>query len=219
MSHDITRRRALQGAGALSLALAAPAALAADAPKALKVLRVAFNSAETGFDPAKISDLYSRTITPHIFEALYAYDHLARPFRIKPLTADGMPETSADFREWTIRVRPGIFYTDDPAFKGQRRELVAADYVYAIKRLMDPANKSPLGSVIQDLGIAGLNELRDEAVAKKIAFDYDRELSGVRALDRHTLKLTLDQPRPRLLRRRSRQRTRQPMPRRHHHRI
>ena len=55
-----------------------------------KVLRIAFNQAETGFDPAKVSDLYSRTVNSHLFEALYEYDHLARPFKIKPLTADGM---------------------------------------------------------------------------------------------------------------------------------
>jgi hypothetical protein len=30
------------------------------------------------FDPAKISDLYSRCITTQIFESLYGYDHLAR---------------------------------------------------------------------------------------------------------------------------------------------
>ena len=43
-----------------------------------KVLRYAFNAGETGFDPARINDLYSRIVTAHIFEALYAYDHLAR---------------------------------------------------------------------------------------------------------------------------------------------
>ncbi len=164
-----------------------------------KVLRVAFNSAESGFDPAKISDLYSRTVTPHIFEALYAYDHLARPFKIKPLTADGMPEVSPDFRDWTIRVRPGIFFADDPAFKGQPRELVAADYVYAIKRLLDPANKSPVGSAIQDLDIVGLNEYRDDAVKNRTAFSYDVEIEGLRATDRFTLRIRLAQPRPRLL--------------------
>ena len=164
-----------------------------------KVLRVYFPSAETGFDPAKVSDLYSRTVTPHIFEGLYAYDPLARPFKIKPLTAAGMPEVSADFRQWTIQLQPGIFFADDPAFKGQKRELVAADYAYAIKRLMDPANKSPLGSMIQDLGILGLNELRDESVARKTAFDYDRPLPGLLTPGRYTLKIVLAEPRPRLL--------------------
>ena len=190
----LRRRSFLVGApSALSLSAASVAAAPA------KVLRVAFNSAETGFDPAKISDLYSRTVTAHLFEALYAYDHLARPFKIKPLTADGMPESSADFREWTIRLRPGIYFADDPAFKGERRELVAADYVYAIKRLMDPANKSPVGSVIQDVGIVGLNELRDGAVRDKRSFNYDVEIDGLRAPDRRTLKIRLEQPRPRLL--------------------
>ena len=193
---QITRRPflALTGAAVLGAA-AAPAA----ARSGEKVLRVAFNTPVTALDPAKISDLYSRTVTPHIFEGLYEYDHLARPFRIKPLTAAAMPEVSPDFRAWTIRLRPGIFFADDPAFKGQRRELVAADYVYSLKRIMDPANKSPLGSVLQDLGIEGLNALRDEAVAKKAPFDYDREIPGLRAPDRHTLQIVLEQPRPRLL--------------------
>ena len=55
-----------------------------------------------------------------------SYDHLARPSKIKPLTADGMPEVSADFRVWTVKVQPGIYFADDPAFKGKKRELVAA---------------------------------------------------------------------------------------------
>jgi hypothetical protein len=38
------------------------------------VLRYAFPVAETGFDPVKLSDLYSRTVTGHIFESLYCYD-------------------------------------------------------------------------------------------------------------------------------------------------
>jgi ABC-type transport system substrate-binding protein len=99
---------------------AAPAA-APSAPAAPKVLRYALRVAETGFDPAKISDLYSLAVTAHVFEGLYGYDHLARPVRIKPLTAVALPETSADFRTFTIRIRPGIRFADDPAFKGQPR--------------------------------------------------------------------------------------------------
>lgn len=86
---------------------AAPPAAAPAPGGEPKVLRLAFSVAETTFDPAKIVDLYSRTITPHIFEGLYTYDHLARPAKIKPLTAAGMPEVSADFRTWTVKVRPG----------------------------------------------------------------------------------------------------------------
>ena len=95
---------------------AKPAANQAAQP--LKVLRYAFPVAETGFDPARIVDLYSRIVTAHIFESLYTYDHLARPSTIKPLIADGMPEASADFRTWTVKIKPGIYFADDPAFGG-----------------------------------------------------------------------------------------------------
>ena len=64
------------------LAAILPAAAQNDAPP-LKTLRYAFRVAETGFDPAQINDLYSRTVTPHLFEGLYTYDHLARPAKIK----------------------------------------------------------------------------------------------------------------------------------------
>jgi len=66
----------------------APPAPAASAPK---VLRYAFRVAETSFDPAALSDLYSRSVTGHIFEGLYGYDPLARPALIRPLTAAALP--------------------------------------------------------------------------------------------------------------------------------
>ena len=181
-----------------ALALALPAG--AQAPtKAPKVLRVAFPIAETGFDPARIVDLYSRTVTPHIFEGLYEYDHLARPVKIRPATAAAMPEVSADFRTWTIRLQPGIHFAADPAFKGGRRELVAADYVYSFKRIVDPANVSPVVAGMLDNKIVGLKALRDAALKDKKPFDYDTEIEGLRALDRYTLQIKLEEPRPRFI--------------------
>src|SRR5678815_3437567 len=90
--------------------------------------------AETGFDPAQISDLYSSTLCANMFDALYEYAFLARPVQLRPNTAAAMPEASPDFKTFTIRIKPGIYFSDDPAFKGVRRELTAADYVYSIKR-------------------------------------------------------------------------------------
>ncbi|HEX6707617.1 MAG TPA: ABC transporter substrate-binding protein [Albitalea sp.] len=185
----------LFAAALVALALAAPAqAQTAPAPK---VLRYAFEVAESSFDPAKVNDLYSRTLTPHIFEALYKYDHLARPVKIKPLTADGMPQSSADFRTWTVKVKPGIYFADDPAFKGVRRELVAQDYVYSLKRFADPANKSPVWTSLEEDGYIGLAELRKQALDGRKPFDYDREIEGLRALDRYTLQFKLQESRPR----------------------
>jgi ABC-type transport system substrate-binding protein len=165
-----------------------------------KVLKVAFRVAETSFDPAKINDLYSRTVTPHIFEALYQYDHLARPAKIKPLIADGMPEVSADFRVWTVKVRRGIYFADDPAFKGRKREVTAQDFVYPYLRVADPATKSPLwGFLDAQVGLVGLAEARKAALDGKRPFDYDAPVEGVKAIDRYTIRFTLKQPRPRFL--------------------
>ena len=85
---------------ALAAALALPAALrAAPAePGGGRILRIPAVAAETGFDPARVSDLYSATVTAHIFEALYAYDPLAWPVKPRPLTAAAMPEVSDDYR-------------------------------------------------------------------------------------------------------------------------
>ena len=164
--------------------------------KPLKVFRYAFLSPETSFDPAVLSDLYSRTITPHIFEALYTYDHLARPAKVVPLTADGMPEFTPDFKVWTVKVKPGIHFASDPAFNGKRRELTANDYLYVIRRFADPANKSPNWSGFELLEISGLNEYREEVVKQRKAFDYDHPIDGLRLLDRYTLQIRLNKPSP-----------------------
>ena len=68
-----------------------------------KVLSYAFAVAETGFDPAQVNDIYSRIITAHIFESPLTYDHLARPFKLRPNTAAAMPEVSDDLRTFTFR--------------------------------------------------------------------------------------------------------------------
>ena len=192
MTASPTTRLAL----ALALLCGAAAPHAADAPK---VLRYAFEVAESSFDPAKVNDLYSRTLTPHIFEAPYKFDHLARPIKVKPLTADGMPQHSEDYRTWTMKIRPGIHFADDPAFKGRKRELVAEDYVYTFKRFADPANKSPVWTGMAEDKYVGLAALRQEAIDGRKPFDYDRPIEGVRALDRYTLQFRMEEPRPRFI--------------------
>jgi ABC-type transport system substrate-binding protein len=170
----------------------------ADAPAGgTKVLRYALRVAETGFDPAQISDLYSSTMTANMFDALYEYAFLARPVRLRPNTATAMPEASDDFKTFTIRIKPGIYFSDDPAFEGKKRELTAADYVYSIKRIFDPRWKSPTYQSLANNRIVGLDELRQAALRDKKPFDYDAPVAGLVALDRYTLRFQLAQPNPR----------------------
>ncbi len=193
-------------AAALLLAGMSSALQAQTAPPAApdaKVLKYGFLVAETGFDPGQIQDLYSSIVAAHIFDSPYRYDFLARPFKIRPNTAEAMPEVSADFKTWTVRLKPGTYFADDPAFKGpdgrpRRRELVAQDYVYSIKRIFDPANKSPRYSGFSEEKILGVEALREAALKGK-PFDYDRQIEGMRALDRYTLQFKLQSPRPRFI--------------------
>lgn len=177
--------------------LAAAALGPAQAADAAKVLRVAIPVAETGFDPQAAGDAYSNYIDRVIFDALYKYDYLARPFQLVPNTAATLPDISPDRLTWTIKVRPGIYFTDDPAFNGRRRELTAADYAYSIKRTLDPAMRSNSLNVFEGRFVGA-----DAVVARARQtgkFDYDTPIEGLRALDRYTLRLQLNFPDAELL--------------------
>lgn len=163
-----------------------------------KVFRYAFTAAETGFDPAQLSDLYSRILTANMFDALYTYDYLARPLVIRPNLATDMPVVSSDFKTYTIKLKPGVYFSDDPAFKGRKRELVASDVVYTYKRIFDPKNKSPSVAGLREEKILGMEELREQA-SKTGKFDYDRDIEGLRALDKYTVQFKLGEVRPRFL--------------------
>ena len=163
-----------------------------------KVLRYSFPVAETGFDPAQINDLYSAIVLANILEAPYEYDYLARPAKVKPNLAEAMPEVSADFRTFTFRLRQGVYFADDPAFGGKKREVTAADFVYSLKRYFDPKHKSPRWSGLAEEKILGLDELRKKAEASG-KFDYDSEAEGLRALDRYTVQIKLGETRPRFV--------------------
>ena len=182
--------RRLLGIAALAfLGAFAPAAPAADMAK---VLHVAFVAPENGFDPQASSDLYSNYVNRVMFDPLYKYDHLARPYKIVPNTASALPDISADGLTWTIRIRPGIYFSDDPAFKGKKRELVAEDYVYSFKRLIDPKLRSNNAQILDDRLVGAKAAI--DAAKNTGAFDYDAKLDGAQAIDRYTLRLKLTYP-------------------------
>lgn len=170
---------------AMLAALAAGNTLAADMNK---VLRVAFNAPETGFDPAKVSDGLSGAILENLFDPLVSYDYDARPAKVVPNTVVALPAVSADGKVYTFKLKPGIYFAADPVFKGQKRELTAADYVYAIKRHLDPTINSPW-SFLVDGRFVGAEAL--VKAAGKGALNYDTPVEGIKALDKYTLQLTL----------------------------
>lgn len=127
----VNRGRWLVAITALVLACAAGAADPA------KILRVASPDIET-LDPQQYADNPSYQVVVAIFEPLYEWDYLASPPRLTPLTAAAPVDITDNGLTWTMRVRPGILFTDDAAFNGKPRELIAQDYVYSYKRWLDP---------------------------------------------------------------------------------
>lgn len=168
------------------LVSALPIAHAADPNK---VLRVAFEIEETGFDPVRVTDNYSSQVMEQVFETLLTYDYLARPAKLVAKTAESLPEVGDDGKTYLFHVRNGIYFHPDPAFKGKRRELIAADYAYSIKRFMDPKNLSPWRFLI-DGKIIGLDELSAKAVETG-RFDYEAAVPGLEVVDRYTLRVRL----------------------------
>jgi ABC-type transport system substrate-binding protein len=174
------------------LAVAWLAAWAADASGAdmRKVVRYAMKSAESRLDPQSESDEASGSINEQIFDSLLEYDYLARPAKLRPRTAVALPQISANGTVYILKIKPGIYFTPDPAFRGAKRELVAADYVYSLKRLLEPKLKSQWLFLVEGK-IKGADALMKEARAAN-RMDYDRPIEGLRALDRYTLRIELN---------------------------
>ncbi|OIQ89665.1 periplasmic oligopeptide-binding protein precursor [mine drainage metagenome] len=189
--------RELLASGAIVLALAggqaAAAPLTATSPAdPNKVIHAAFVAADDGFDVARTYNAYSIWVAESIFEPLLTYDYLARPAKLVPLTATAMPEVADGGKTYIFHIKPGIYFTPDPAFGGKPRELTAKDYVYTFERLEDPAIRSPSANMLSGK-IVGLDALAARA-RKTGHFDYDAPVAGLTTPDRYTLKVQLTHP-------------------------
>ncbi len=133
------------------------------------------------------------------------------------------------YSEYVIRIKPGIRYQPHPAFARDAqgryfyhalepkqikrihtladfahmgsRELVAADYVYQIKRLADPTLHSPIAGVMAE-NIVGFSDFRkllaeyyrrkDNAANTRRRIDLRfRVMEGVEAIDKYSYRIRL----------------------------
>jgi oligopeptide transport system substrate-binding protein len=177
---------------ALLIAATALAPDRAHAADPSKVLRIASNDI-TSLDPQQGTDLLSTRVATQIFEALYQFDYFAMPAKVIPDTAEAMPVITDGGKTWTIKVRKGIYFADDPVFKGRKRELTAQDYIYSFKRTIDPNLRPGGDAALTDL-IVGARPIVDAARKPGAKLDYDAPIEGLRALDRYTLQIKLASP-------------------------
>jgi ABC-type transport system substrate-binding protein len=179
------------GQAARLFALAALASLLpgmAGAADPAKTLRIAQFEIDT-LDPHQYTDDPSFQVIQALYESAYEWDYLSKKATLVPLTAAALPDVTDDGRVWTVRLKRGIRFHDDPVFKGAPRELTAEDYVYSYKRWLDPNGRRAGTPVLTDL-ILGAREVVD-AAKKDGRLDFDRPIEGLRAIDRYTFRIRL----------------------------
>ncbi|NND60968.1 MAG: hypothetical protein HKN49_11945 [Gammaproteobacteria bacterium] len=156
----------------------------------LKVYKHSFDQAPSSLDPAQAATTYSNFIILNAYDTLYSYKYLARPYELTTNLATDLPQVSDDGLVYTIRIQPGVFFVDDPAFPdGKGREVTAADFIYSLQRHFHPQSRSQ-GAWVWQGRIAGLDAW------KEAGSDYDNPATGLRALDDHTIEVTLTRPYP-----------------------
>ncbi|MCX5634802.1 MAG: ABC transporter substrate-binding protein [Planctomycetota bacterium] len=151
-------------------------------------------------DPGNIRDVYSMMVCSQIFENLYQYHFLKRPYELVPLLAEAMPQVSSDLLTYTVKIKKWVYFQDDLCFSGGKgRELKAADFVFAYKRIANIKYLSQNWSGL-DGKIIGLNEFREytKTFSKIEDVDYSRAVEGLQTPDDYTLIIKLKKPWPQL---------------------
>lgn len=152
-------------------------------------------------DSGDIGDESSGIVGGQIFECLYQYHFLKRPYELIPQIAADMPQVSEDGLTYTIKIRKDVRFSDDACFKdGKGRLLIAGDIVYAWKRIADIKYLSNNWWIF-DNRIAGLDEFREYTKSCKSAkdVDYSRPVEGLQTPDDYTLVIKLKKPWPQIV--------------------
>lgn len=120
-------------------------------------------------DPARVNDIYSRSVTEQIFDGLVQFD---RNLMIAPALASYW-KASRDGLRWTFTLRKGVTFHHG-------REVTATDVAYSLTRLLDPHVRSGAADLFS--GIQGARQFREGKA---------RAVEGIAVLDRHTVQVTL----------------------------
>ncbi|MBI3558071.1 MAG: hypothetical protein HY074_17545 [Deltaproteobacteria bacterium] len=166
-----------------------------------KVLHVVLEDNVKGLDPVSTYDIIGGEILLQTYEVPYQYDYFSETPHVIPMLADGMPQLSKDALTYTLKIKKGIRFQDDPCFKetsGKGRELKAADFIYSWKRQANVANEAQ-GFWIFDGKIVGINDFQKKFGQGKPAEEVMKEnVEGFKTLDDHTIQIKLTKPYPQL---------------------
>jgi len=164
-----------------------------DRPLDTSVVKFSTKGAPITMDPVQASTNYANLMICTIYDQLYDYKYLARPYEMKPRLAKGMPEISEDGLTYTFEIKEGVFYADDECFPdGKGREVVVDDFVYSMKRMYDPKNLAQ-GEWVWQGRIVGLDEWKANGA------DYSKPIEGIKTYGKYKFSITLTAPYPQLI--------------------
>lgn len=168
------------------------------------VYHAEYSSAVKSIDPATCGDVTSSSIQANIYEGLYCYHYLKRPLEAVPQIAEDLPEISEDGLTYTIHLKKNVLYHRNPCFGEEgngiweTRAVNAADFLLSFKRVADYHINTGLAWAFMAGRIEGLDDYRKKTKQFK-AGDFSRyeiPVSGLKALDDHTLQIRLVEPFP-----------------------
>jgi ABC-type transport system substrate-binding protein len=129
----------------------------------------------------------------YVYETLLEYEYLTRPYKLKPLLLEAMPEVSEDGKTFTFKLRDDIFFHDDPCFpEGKGRKVVTDDVFYSLKRMADQSNQPKSWWLMQDT-IKGFDDYKKEQ-NEADEFDYGVPVSGMVKINDREFQIVLNKP-------------------------
>ena len=165
----------LVAATTLQACISAGAYFGSTTPPSDQTLIVSNFSDPRSLDPHKTAGVPEANIMLNLYDCLTAYE---------PKTSEPIPslatswETNADSSVWTFHLRTDATWTDG-------MPVTADDFVYSWRRIIDPATAAPYASLMYYVKNGEAINNGDIADTTKL---------GVRALDAHTLEVTMERP-------------------------
>ncbi|MGX7419869.1 peptide ABC transporter substrate-binding protein [Carnobacterium gallinarum] len=142
-----------------------------------KTLNLMVASEVTTLDSLNMLDFPDAVVQTAIFEGLYALDS---DEKVTPGVAKELPEISEDGKTYTIKLREDAVWSNGT-------KVTANDFVYAWKKLADPAEGLVYSFLIQQTILNGAEVVTGEKPVDEL---------GVKAIDDYTLEVQLSEPKP-----------------------
>lgn len=136
--------------------------------------------------PLSATDIYTGRLTSQIFDPLLKIN--SQNDQVEPCIAESI-KASADGKEYTLKIRKGIFFHEDDCFDGDARELTAEDVKFTLDMACSGLEINEVSSLLVER-IEGADKFH---ASTQKEFN-ESGVSGIQVVDNNTLKIKLVEP-------------------------